>query len=142
MSKNGEDEVADRGSLELMQPSCVSLAEFLDGGGDEDEGDEEVAQGEEEEGPVRLLAEAGAPHEGEQEAQVQHEARHEGQPQEGGVSPTVEPANINFYSVFVLCLFYKLYKDYFSLLCANMCEYVHYCVTKISPQCAYIYYVF
>ena len=69
--------------------------EPVDGGGDEDEGDEEVAQGEEEEGPVRLLAEAGAPHEGEQEAQVQHEARHDGQPQEGGVSPTGEPAKIN-----------------------------------------------
>ena len=73
--------------------------EPVDGGGDEDERDEEVADGEEEEGPVRLLPDAAAADEGEQEAQVEHEAGDDGEAEQAGIAPTVKPANIRYTEV-------------------------------------------
>ena len=92
----GEREVQEAGGLapdHATGPHAEVGDEPVDGRGDEDERDEEIADGEEEEGPVGLLPDVGAADEGEEEAQVEHEARDDGEAEEAGIAPAVKPAN-------------------------------------------------
>ena len=42
---------------------------------------------------MRLLPDVRAAHEGEEEAQVEHEARHDGEAEEAGIAVSVKPEN-------------------------------------------------